>query len=66
VEGGIVGICGESHHPIILLLESPVVFGILFGSPLAVAKAAATLPGVHMKHNTEHQWTRTALGQNYI
>ena len=30
-------------------------FGILLGSPLAVAKAAATLPGVHtnMKYNTE-------------
>jgi hypothetical protein len=26
-------------------------FGILLGSPLAVAKAAATLPGVHTKHD---------------
>jgi hypothetical protein len=25
-------------------------FGILLGSPFAVAKAAATLPGVHTKH----------------
>ena len=30
-----------------------LVFGVLLGSPLAVAKAAAALPGVHMKHNTE-------------
>jgi hypothetical protein len=29
-----------------------LVFGILLGSPLAVAKAAATLPGVHKKHET--------------
>jgi hypothetical protein len=29
-----------------------LVFGILLGSPLAVAKAAATLPGVHTKHET--------------
>ena len=28
------------------------VFGILLGSPLPVAKAAATLPGVHTKHET--------------
>jgi hypothetical protein len=27
-------------------------FSILLGSPLAVAKAAATLPGVHTKHQT--------------
>jgi hypothetical protein len=29
-----------------------VVFDILLGSPLAVAKAAATLPGFHTKHET--------------
>ena len=29
-------------------------FGILLGSPLAVAKAAATLPGVHTTHDTQH------------
>jgi hypothetical protein len=29
-------------------------FSILLGSPLAVAKAAATLPGVHTKHETLH------------
>ena len=28
------------------------ILGILLGSPLAVAKAAATLPGVHIKHET--------------
>ena len=28
-----------------------LVFGILLGSPLAVAKAAATLTGVHTKHD---------------
>ena len=28
------------------------VFGILLGSPLAVAKAAAILPGVHTEHDT--------------
>jgi ABC-type uncharacterized transport system involved in gliding motility auxiliary subunit len=27
-------------------------FGISLRSPLAVAKAAATLPGVHTKHET--------------
>ena len=27
-----------------------LVFGTLLGSLLAVAKTAATLPGVHMKH----------------
>jgi hypothetical protein len=27
-------------------------FGIFLGSPLAVVKAAATLPGVHTKHET--------------
>jgi hypothetical protein len=27
-------------------------FGILLGSQLAIAKAAATLPGVHTKHET--------------
>jgi hypothetical protein len=36
--------------------ESSVVFfdilGILLGSPLALEKAAATLPGVHTKHET--------------
>ena len=29
-----------------------LVFGILLGSPLSVAKAAATLPGVHTEHET--------------
>jgi hypothetical protein len=28
------------------------LFGILLGSPLAVAKAAATLLGIHTKHET--------------
>jgi hypothetical protein len=28
------------------------LFGILLGSPLAVAKAAATLPGFHTEHET--------------
>jgi hypothetical protein len=32
-------------------LSGSSVFGILLGSPLAVAKAAATLPGVHTKHD---------------
>ena len=32
-------------------------FDILLLSPLAVAKAASTLPGVHIKHNTEWQNT---------
>ena len=30
-----------------LKLNQCRIFGILLGSPLAVAKAAATLPGVH-------------------
>jgi hypothetical protein len=30
------------------------IFGILLGSPLAVAKAAVTLPGVHTKHETQY------------
>jgi hypothetical protein len=34
------------------MLETTVVFGILLGYPLAVAKVAATLPGVHTKHET--------------
>jgi hypothetical protein len=36
------------------MMEATVflVFGILLGSPLAVAKAAATLPGLHTKHET--------------
>jgi hypothetical protein len=29
-----------------------LVFGILLGYPLAVAKGAAILPGVHTKHET--------------
>ena len=29
-----------------------LVFGVLLGSALAVAKAAASLPGVHTKHET--------------
>jgi hypothetical protein len=29
-----------------------LLFGILLGSPLAVAKAAATLPGFHTKYET--------------
>ena len=29
-----------------------IFVGILLGSPLAVAKAEATLPGVHTKHET--------------
>ena len=28
--------------------------GILLGSPLAVAKAAATLPGLHTEHRTQN------------
>ena len=28
-----------------------LLLGIFLGSPLAVAEAAATLPGVHMKHD---------------
>ena len=31
------------------------LFAILLGSPLAVAKAAATLPGVHTKQNRQEQ-----------
>jgi hypothetical protein len=32
------------------LLQPAVVFGILLGSPLAVAKSAVTLPGVPTEH----------------
>ena len=33
-------------------LNKSHLFGILLESPLAVAKAAATIPGVHRKHET--------------
>ena len=34
------------------IMKDARYFGILLGSPLAVAKAPATLPGVHTKHET--------------
>ena len=37
------------YLPYSVILQAYILSGILLGSPLAVAKAAATLPGVHTK-----------------
>jgi hypothetical protein len=41
-----------------------MVHGMLLGSTLALVKAAATLPGVHAKHDIIQNINRQ--GQNYI
>jgi hypothetical protein len=46
----ISGFDTQTARPLNLRLRQFLVFGILLGSPLAVAKAAATIPGVHTEH----------------
>ena len=50
LQQGIVTTTTQQVTPLFICLICN--FGILFESPSAVAKAAATLPGVHIKHET--------------